>query len=296
MSHLNRRRFLAVSACAAGLAASPVAAATFAEWRGVALGAQASLKIAGLSQKDADPIFAEMQSELYRLERIFSLYRESQLTTLNREGTLAAPAPELLEVLSLSARINKASAGAFDPTVQALWNAHAEGGDLKAAKALVGWSQVSFDTQAVTLAKPGVALTLNGVAQGVVTDRIAALLKARGLENVLIDMGEIAAMGERDAGEPWRVGVVTPKGEMLRKLTLTDRTLATSAQDGFRLPDGASHIMHPFGNAPSHALVSIAAPSAALADALSTAACLMHAQAVTAMVAQFDGAEVISLA
>lgn len=295
MSHLNRRRFLAMSACAVGVAASPVTAATSAEWRGVALGAQASLKISGLSQAEAEGIFAEVQAELERLELIFSLYRESELTLLNRNGMLAAPAPELLEVLSLSDRVNAASLGAFDPTVQALWNAHAEGGNLQAAKALTGWSNVAFNTEAVTLAKPGMAMTLNGIAQGAVTDRIAALLKSQGLTNVLLDMGEIAAMGERAAGQPWRVGVITPQGDMLRKLTLTDRAMATSAVDGFRLPDGTSHIMHPFGNEPAQSLVSIAAPSAALADALSTAACLMNAEAVTAMAAQFDGAEVISL-
>ncbi|SFL19300.1 FAD:protein FMN transferase [Shimia haliotis] len=295
MSHLNRRRFLAVSACAAGIAASPVAAATFAEWRGVALGAQASMKISGLNQAEAEGIFAEVQAELERLELIFSLYRESELTLLNRNGMLATPAPELLQVLSLSDRVNKASLGAFDPTVQALWTAHAEGGDLSAAKAMIGWSKVGFNTEAVTLAKPGMALTLNGIAQGTVTDRISALLKSHGLTNVLLDMGEIAAMGEREAGQPWRVGVINPQGEMLRKLTLTDRAMATSAVDGFRLPDGASHILHPFGNEPTQSLVSIAAPTAALADALSTAACLMHTEAVTAMVAQFDGAEVIAL-
>ncbi|TCL01164.1 thiamine biosynthesis lipoprotein [Shimia isoporae] len=295
MSQMNRRRFLAVSACAAGFAANAAAAAPVAEWRGVALGAQASLKVSGLAQTEADSIFAEMQAELERLEQVFSLYRESALTRLNRTGNLANPAPELLEILSLSDRINTASGGAFDPTVQALWNAHAEGGDLDAAKSRVGWTDVTFDSAAIRFNAPEMALTLNGIAQGAVTDRIATLLKARGLTDVLIDMGEISALGSRAANEPWRVGVITPQGDILRKLTLSDRALATSAVDGFRLPDGASHILHPKGAETVQSVASIAAPSAALADGLSTAACLMSRDAVMHMVAQFDGAEVISM-
>ncbi|KPA20553.1 Thiamine biosynthesis lipoprotein ApbE precursor [Shimia sp. SK013] len=293
MSHLNRRRFLAISACAAASGIGPANAAP-AEWRGVALGAQSILKISGLPQAEAEGIFAEVKAELDRLENIFSLYRDSDLTRFNREGTLAVPAPELLEVLGQVDQLHRASGGAFDPTVQALWNAHATGSDVIKARAMVRWSDVSFDTQAVTFARPGMALTLNGIAQGAITDRIAALLSARGLNNVLIDMGEIAALGVRETGEPWRVGVITPDGGLVRKLTLTDRALATSAPDGFRLPDGVSHILQPHGGAPTRALVSIAAPSAALADGLSTAACLLTSADTEKMVAQFAGAEVIS--
>ncbi|WP_270725927.1 FAD:protein FMN transferase [Shimia sp. Alg240-R146] len=293
MSLLNRRRFLAISACAVSSVAGPSSAAP-AEWRGIALGAQSSLKISGLSQAEAEGVFAEIKAELDRLEKIFSLYHDSELTRLNREGTLAAPAPELLEVLGLADQLHRASDGAFDPTVQVLWNAHATGGDLTKAAALVRWSDVSFDTQAVTFARPGMALTLNGIAQGAITDCIAALLVARGLRNVLIDMGEIVALGERETGAPWRVGVITPDGTLVRKLTLKDRALATSAPDGFRLPDGASHILNPQGGAPVQALASIAAPSAALADGLSTAACLMTPEKTEKMVEQFAGAEVVS--
>lgn len=43
----------------------------------------------------------------------------------------------------------------------------------------------------IAFARPGMTLTLNGVAQGDVADLVAALLAAEGLEDALIDTGEI---------------------------------------------------------------------------------------------------------
>ena len=71
-------------------------------------------------------MFTAVEQELARLEAIFSLYDpNSQLSRLNAEGQLAAPAPELLEVLSLSGSLNDSTGGVFNPAVQPLWQAHA---------------------------------------------------------------------------------------------------------------------------------------------------------------------------
>ena len=121
MTRLNRRRFLTIAAAsAAGPAGMALAATETATWSGIALGAPAQMKIAGMSASEAAPIFAAVEAELSRLEGIFSLYRDSALTTLNRDGVLSAPAPELLDVLSLSDSITQASRGDFDPPRQPL--------------------------------------------------------------------------------------------------------------------------------------------------------------------------------
>ena len=59
-------------------------------------------------------------AEIARLEDVFSLLpqRIRPWTRLNASGTLGAP-PELLECLTLAGAVHKASAGLFDPTVQA---------------------------------------------------------------------------------------------------------------------------------------------------------------------------------
>lgn len=91
-----------------------------------------------------------------------------------------------------------------------------------------GWGKVKLDTAAITL-KPGMALTLNGIGQGYVADRIAALLEAEGLTNILIDTGEPRALGSKPegsgaTGQGWPVRLET--GE---RLSLRQCALATSA-------------------------------------------------------------------
>lgn len=287
---LTRRRFFTLSAAALALP-SGAHAEPAARWQGVALGAPASMILAGVTPIAARPVFAAIEAELLRLERIFSLYRaDSALVQLNRSGRLRRPPPELLEVLTLADMLHAATAGAFDATVQPLWLARASGGPEGAAKALTGWEWVRFDAGGVTLARPGMALTLNGIAQGYITDRIADLLAGRGFGDVLVDMGEVAARGQAGDGTGWRAGIATPEGRITQRLTLRDRALATSAPFGTRLTGGAAHILDPGGRTPTSRLVSVSAPRAALADGLSTALCLLDAEEMLRALARFEGA------
>ena len=289
----SRRRFMTI--CAAALALPGAASATVgaARWRGVALGADASMTLSGLSPLAARPVFAAMEVELARLERIFSLYRkDSALRRLNATGRLGAPPTELVEVLALSARLHRLTGGAFDPSVQPLWQALATGGDARAARARIDWRQVRFDRNEVRLGRPGMALTLNGIAQGFVTDRIAALLKGRGFGDILVDLGEIAAFGRRADGAPWQAGIAAPDGRIVRRLSLRDRALATSAPMGTVLGTRQGHILAADGAPPRQALVSVSADRAVLADGLSTALCLLDAEAAARAVAGVENARI----
>lgn len=298
MTAFNRRRFLMIAAATAALPTGARAAGT-AAWRGMALGAGASMKISGLSRAEAAPIFTAVEQELSRLEQIFSLYRDdSEISRLNREGMLASPSPELLEVLTISASLHHASGGVFDPTVQPLWLALAKGAnadELLAARDDVGWKHLEFDTTQIRFHGPAGrhALTLNGIAQGMVTDRIADLLKSRDLHNVLIDMGEIAALGMRDT-QPWTVGIVNPDGALLQRLTLSDRAVATSAPEATHFGPNAdkSHILGPSGQKPLRELVSVSAPKAVLADGLSTALCLIEPAQNATLLSKFPYAKI----
>lgn len=292
MTSLSRRRFLAITAACATLP-TVARAAPVAHWRGVALGAPASLQLVGLNDSQAAPVFAALEAELDRLENIYSLYRtESQLSRLNRDGVLLEPAPELLQVLTQCAALHNATDGVFDPTVQPLWMALATGAphaDVEQARALVGWGGVSISSNAIRLSHPGrAALTLNGIAQGAVTDRIAALLRTQGLTDVLVDMGEVAAMGGRADGLDWRVGLASPDG-VVRRLKLRDRAVATSAPEATQLAGSHDHILGPSGQPVQHRTVSVSAPNAALADGLSTALCLLPEGRINPVLKHFPG-------
>ncbi|WP_432817453.1 FAD:protein FMN transferase [Sulfitobacter sp. JB4-11] len=291
----SRRRFLQITAAAPimGMSLPAQAAAPVARWQGVALGAASQIILLGLSEGEAATVFAHVRAEIARLEGIFSLYQpQSALSRLNVAGRLDRPAPELLEVLSLSQGVWQASQGAFDPTVQPLWRARAMG-EVEAAP--VGdFADLRFTADRVVM-KPGMALTLNGIAQGYITDRVAALLRAEGLRDLVVDAGEQRALGERPGGGAWRMGVADPGGRLLTELSLRDRALATSSPRGTVLPGGQGHILDARTGeaAQMWQTVSVTHDAAAVADALSTAACCLSVAESAAMLAQFGGAEIV---
>lgn len=271
---LTRRRFLTIAAVAAALPGALAAAPL--HWTGQALGARTSIR---LDHPDAPAITARCLAEIDRLENILSLYREdSALSRLNRTGRLDRPPFELLECLSLAGTMHRASGGAFDVTLQPLWALWADAAvqgrrptpaERRDALAHGGWGDVSLLPQAITL-RPGMALTLNGIGQGYVADRVAALLEAEGLTDILIDTGEMRALGHR----PWPVRL-----DGGGSVALSARALATSAPRGTCFDAGGrdGHILDPRTGGPAAsawAQVTVSAPRAALADALSTAACL----------------------
>jgi thiamine biosynthesis lipoprotein len=258
-----------------------------------------------LDHPDAAAISNQVLAEIARLEGILSLYRpDSAIVRLNRNGRLEAPPFELLECLSIADAIHKGSGGLFDPTVQPLWALWAEAAaagrrpaqsDIDAARNSVGWEKVVLDSAAITL-QPGMSITLNGVGQGYVADRIAAMLEAEGLDNILIDAGEFRAIGGEPDGGAWPVQL-----DSGGRVELRGRALATSAPLGttFDPAGNDGHILNPKTGSPVRPFwrsVSISAPSAAVADAISTAACLMgDDEAVERLTARFAGARVESL-
>ncbi len=290
MTGITRRRFFAISAAVSALPGSAFGAASVTRWRGTALGAGASMTLDGIGEAEAAPLIGRVVSEIGRLEQIFSLYRsESDLSRLNRTGHLNAPPPEMLELLTLCGAIHAYTGGAFDPTIQPLWALHAKAAlegrmpseaKIDQARTRVGWPGVRFDFNNISFARSGMALTLNGIAQGYIADRIADLLRAEGMTGVLIDMGEIHAVGTHENGMPWRVGITNPDGGVRSDVVaLADRALATSAPYGTVLDQAGriGHIVDPrSGRTGGHwRQVSVSAPRAALADGLSTAFCLM---------------------
>ena len=141
-------------------------------------------------------------------------------------------------------------------------------------KAYVGWDGVTLASDAITL-RPGMALTLNGIAQGYIADRVAALLASNGLSRALIDTGEMIALPDGS----WPVQLAEGG-----RLALQNRALATSAPRGMTFGgDGVtSHIFDPATGRPVLSRwrsMTVSASSAAVADALSTAACLFEIKA-----------------
>jgi FAD:protein FMN transferase len=253
---MNRRRFLQISAAAIALPRE-----THAEtlWTGTALGADAELRLTGPADK-ARAALDGLHSLLDRIEDTFSLYRPSELLRLNTTGRIT-PSPWLRQVADLSTTLHRLTGGAFDPSVQPLWQALATGQTPDLSR--IGWHHVRTGTQ-ITLAK-GQALTFNGIAQGFATDLVRNRLAQHGFVHALVNIGEAAALGG-----PFRLGIGDPGAGGLADWHLTGRALAVSSPRA-TLVAGQPHILHPAGKPPLWSTVAVEADSAALADGLSTA-------------------------
>jgi len=307
MTGTSRRQFLAVSIGLAGTAALswPIAR----RWQpnldpllpangnpGLARSEQSSRAFGttvNITTLHEDPRVAERAAqaaldELELVESVMSLYRpDSQLVRLNREGRLRKPHPYLLTVLRAADEIWRRSEGAFDASVQPLWNVYYSarserrepGSDeIAAACQRVDWSAVRIaGDEQIEFTRPGLELTLNGIAQGFGTDRAMAVLREHGVTRAMLDTGEIGSLGSRERDEPWKVGIQHPRRpeDYLSLAQLVGRCLATSGDYATRLSDDGRrhHVFDPWtGESPEElASVSVVAPTAMEADALSTA-------------------------
>ena len=313
----TRRRFIAIAAAAAGLPLAAVgaraAAAPLHRWSGIALGAAAEIVLYDSDASRAQRLIDRCVAEIDRLEDVFSLYLpDSAISRLNRDGRLAAPPLELVALLAEARSYSVRTEGAFDVTVQPLWRlyaahfvqpgADAHGpaeADLTRAQALVDYRAVEIEPAEIRFACPEMAITLNGIAQGYITDRVATLLQDAGMTDVLLDVGELRALGHHPDGRPWRVGLrrAAEPETLARTVALTDRAVATSA--GIASPFDASgrhhHLFDPATGrpAPTRGQVSVIAPRATMADALSTAFAVARPARAATYAARFSEIEVV---
>lgn len=223
----------------------------------------------------AQAALGEAFAELERIESVMSLYRpESQISRLNREGVLQNPDASLVEVLRFAGDVAEKSGGAFDVTVQPLWVLQGAKPDA-VTLGLVDWRKVELDVPRIKLA-PGMAITLNGIAQGFAADAAMRVMREHGVEHALIDAGEFSAHGSNAENAPWRIGIQHPRERdaFAALAKLENRCLATSGDYETAFSDDFSrhHIFDPHtGESPGElASVSVLAPTAMVADALST--------------------------
>ncbi|MFQ5972180.1 MAG: FAD:protein FMN transferase [Alphaproteobacteria bacterium] len=321
-ARISRRRVLSIAAATAGLAAAVAAGiaprATLHRWRGRALGADASIALHHPDATAARRLLDACVAEIGRLERVFSLYREdSALVRLNRAGRLKSPPLDLVRLLSECRAFSVATDGAFDATVQPLWRLYAQHfarsdadprgpseRQLAGARALVDYRAVNVEAGEIVFAHRGMSVTLNGVAQGYITDRVADLLRDGGLDSALVHLGETRAIGPRPEGRPWRIAVPDPLApeRPARVVDVESKAVATSG--GYGTPfdrDGRHHHLFDPGTGTSanhYMSVSVIAARATTADALSTAlavtspdrtrACLRRVGCLTAIFVRPD--------
>jgi thiamine biosynthesis lipoprotein len=255
---------------------------------GMAMGTVATITAQDEDAPRAEAAVRDAFNEISRIEGLMSATDPtSEIYSLNRsDGEWVNLSPETLHVLSRSLHFARISGGAFDPTVKPLvdlwmekvraWGRLPTTGELDQALARVGWQSLVLDEAAgrARFLRPGMEVTLGGIAIGYAVDRAVEVLKESGVERALVDIGgDIRGFGP----EPWRIAVQHPRqeGEWLQVVELNDAAVATSGdyRQFFLLGERrVHHILDPQTGEPADGVtsVTVVAESCLDADALTT--------------------------
>ena len=228
--------------------------------------------------------------EADRVEAVLTVFREgSEVAAVNREAS-AGPVvvgEMLFALLERSRALHEATGGAFDPTSGPLtrcWGFLAREGRLPSAAeiaeamASVGFEKVRLEPTARTVRfqAAGMALNFGSIGKGLALDRMAAVLRERGVPRALVSAGGSSAIA-LGGGHGFMVDLTSPRvPHRLGRLYLGEAALGTSGagQQYFEAKGRRyGHVIDPRTGWPCEGVLSASAVAreATLADALSTA-------------------------
>jgi len=249
-----------------------------------AMGTSMTFKVAHADPAVAERALNQSVADIRHIEDQMSLFRpDSAISELNRTGMLRDPHPDMVAILQIAESVSRKSNGAFDVTVQPLWQAFESAqrqgrlpdtAAIAAARQRVDWRGVRVSTDAIRLERAGMGITLNGIAQGYAADKVKARLQKAGIAHALVDSGEWSALGQPAHAGDWTLGIADPRNarQLIAGIALKGRCLATSADDQCTFsPDFSNHhIFDPHtGRSPAElASVSVLANTCVMADAL----------------------------
>lgn len=230
--------------------------------------------------------FEEMDRVEKELSRFIPYSDISRINSL-AAGESVPVGQETMDCLKLAARICAETGGALDVTVGALMNCFRdeEGSrrvppveELAAARSLVGMQALDIhsESHSVGVTRAGVTLDLGAIGKGHGVDRMAEMLREYSIGCAMVHSGtsSICAIGAPPDTEGWGMHLRDPEGkrETLGMIRLKDRCMGGSG-----VPPEGPHILDPrTGEFVEGKLAAwVTAPSAALADAISTAFMVM---------------------
>jgi FAD:protein FMN transferase len=277
------------------------------------MGTQVSITVVASDRDQGKAAIEAGMAEVRRFDEMMSLYKDSsEITKIN----LAAGkrpvrvSPEMIEVVELAAEISRRSGGVFDVTIGplvVLWQMRLKEGkvptddEIAGVRRLVNFRNIVIDKKASTLflKNRGMIMDLGGM-KGYIADQVAGLLKRRGVRNALIALaGDIWALGHREDGKPWKIGVQHPreKDKTLAILELSDRYICTSGDyERFVIKEKKRyhHIIDPRTGKPSTGVISVTlvGERGALIDPLAKVPFILGAEKGLVLVRKY-GAEAI---
>ncbi len=260
----------------------------------LAMGTFVSMTLLHTSKDQAQEAMGKAYEEIDRLTLEMNRFdRTTAVGQLNREGRLKDVPPDVSNVVRGALSHYRISSGAFDISVKPVVDLFRDKfsgkkptrpseREMREALKLVDASHIEVMGNSILLKKPGMGITLDGIAKGYIVDRAGDILAGDGIENYLINAGgDIRTSGRRQDGRPWTIAVQDPnkKHHYPDMIKMTDGAIATSGnyEVYFDREKLFHHIVNPQnGFSPiTCSSVSVLAETAMDADALSTSVFVM---------------------
>ena len=243
-------------------------------------------------------LHAEIEKCLHDVDSALSAFNPQSIISHANRNEPTALNDMFCEVFQLAQQISEDTDGAFDITVAPLVNAWGFGfkegrqptrHQIDSLRRYVGYRKVALSDGRLKKALPGIMLDCSAIAKGYGTDCVARLLRQKGVENFMVEIGgEIVTSGVSPKRLPWKIGVTKPTDDSLATtpeiqtvLNVTDRAMATSGNyRNFYYRNGRkyAHTIDPMTGYPvQHSLLSatVLADRCATADAYATAFMVM---------------------
>ena len=248
-------------------------------------------------QCDSD-LTQSIKAELLKVDASLSPFNKESVITAVNENKDVQLDDMFKEVFNLAMDISKDTDGAFDITVAPLVNAWGFGfkngsqpssHQVDSLLQLVGYEKVSMVNGKVMKQDPRIMLDCSAIAKGYGTDRVARLLRSRGIQNYMVEIGgEVVTSGVNPDRVPWKIGVTKPTDDSLNighelqtVLNVTDKAMATSGNYRnyyFKGGKKFAHTVDPQTGYPvQHSILSatVLSKSCAVADAYATSFMVM---------------------
>ncbi len=215
--------------------------------------------IAGQEREYARQAAWAVFQEIGHLENLLSKYNPgSDIGQINllKPGQSVRVGLEAIECLEVAAWAYKITDGLFDPTLGSGFH----------------WLEIDHENFTVGWSAEGKgSLDLGGLGKGFALDKVTSLLDDWDVKEVILNGGDSTVLA---LGRQWDLGVGGPWGE---KVGLTKVTLKNQALSGSGTEVKGAHIVNPKTGKPAkrHLAAWSIHPSAAKADALSTAFMMM---------------------
>lgn len=265
------------------------------------------------TRTQADSAIADVVSELERLHNLLTAHStksEVAQIALSAGVKPVKVSPETLAIISHALEYAERTGGAFDITLAPVLEEYSFLNKIRPGKrlleeklALVDWRKVEVNADAGTvyLPEPAMKIDLGGIAKGYITDRAGDILRSHGIQFGLVNSGgDIKFLGPKPDGTPWRVGIKNPDNSNVNFAiveVMNDAVVTSGDYERFFDEDGVRyhHILDPASGLPANEArsVTVLAPSAELADLLSTAVFVMGPQSGLQLVNDLPDVEAI---